>query len=1473
MMNVVRAKLCLKISMVLAVTAGSAFVQRAGATPTWNNPAGGNWSVAGNWSPSGAPGSASDVIFGDLGAGSPNTNDISSETIDSLTYNQDNGLLQTTVIDPGQTLTVNSSIAAGSALLSIGSTSGSTGAGTIVGAAILGGSGASALSLNGSSDIWVSQGFTSAGTHYAQLDLSQLGTLNATIGRLWVGVNVNGNNRPAGVLLLALTNNITLTGGAPQVMVGNAASNGNIGETTSTLSFGQQNVILANTWRLGGNKCQATINFNTSIVNAPSLKIRNTDGVSPCTVIDFGDNSEAGPTGTSQSVTADFSVGTVDISANVMHIPQGQTGSTSGTTSESGTSTSTVTFGAGTVNVPDLEIGYGNASNPNASTGATTGTLNVNNGSFSSGAEVIASTMLRLARTNGGNSTITGTLNINGGSVIANNIVSGGGNSTINFNYGSLTVSNTGGSLAFPIRTFSIGSAGSTTLNIPVSTSGATLVVSNLTTGGSSGNNVINVTAIPPIAKYPATFTIIQYSGTESGNGTGTFALNSLPTASPSYAGSIADSGNGMVQLTLTSGPVAVLGLTWNGTTSGDWDTSTYNWLFQGYETNFFSSANVTFNDSTTQSNISLDLALSPGSVTVANNLLQYTFGGSGYIAGAATLTKSGSASLTLDNQGGNNNISTVVINGGTLQIGEGDAYGGLSTVNITNNGTLTFDRVDNVTVSSPIAGSGALQQIGGGALVLLGANSYSGATTVTNGTLEIDGTSGTGSVTTSPGTTLAGGGTVNGPVTVGGQFVPGPSGGTGIFTANAGLTLNAGSTLSFGLNAANSSASDSVSVVGNLNVHNNTITVNFDGTPQGGAQYVLFTYTGTLSGSFNPTVLGTHFTTVVDTTSTPGTVYLDVTSSSGSSLDWASTSDSTWDTITTNWLDLNTHLPSTFAAGDNVLLDDTSGVVTTINIPSGVNVAPASITDSATNNSFTISGSGHITGTGGIVLSGPSTLAINTANSFSGAVDIQAGTLQTGNGSALGNAASVTVENGATLDMNGQNLGGTVITASGPGFNGQGAIINNGAAQVQSLRQIVLAADTTFGGSGNWEMNNSGGAASLSTGGNPYSLTKVGGNTIDLQNLATFDSALANIDIQGGTLLFNGLTPNMGDPSYTLTVETGASLAFGGNNIVWNKQFVFNGDGSTMTVNVEGGANDVLSGPVTLNGECVFNVAGVQLIVSDSIGGGGGIIKSGSAPLILGASTSYTGDTTINAGTLLLTNGATISTSTNITLAAGTELDTGGSGLTLVAGQSLNGDGAVAGKLTASAGSTVAPGFGGETGTLTVSNAVVLLGTNTMAIDQDTGTNDVLQSGGVITYGGTLNLVNFGSPLANGAVFKLFNASSYSGSFTTIIPATPGPGQAWDTSALRTSGIIKVATTAPLSFSNVKQVSGNLIISGSGGGAGNPYYVLSATNLMTPLANWSRIATNSFDSNGNFIFTNSISTSVRQRFYQIQLP
>jgi hypothetical protein len=67
-------------------------------------------------------------------------------------------------------------------------------------------------------------------------------------------------------------------------------------------------------------------------------------------------------------------------------------------------------------------------------------------------------------------------------------------------------------------------------------------------------------------------------------------------------------------------------------------------------------------------------------------------------------------------------------------------------------------------------------------------------------------------------------------------------------------------------------------------------------------------------------------------------------------------------------------------------------------------------------------------------------------------------------------------------------------------------------------------------------------------------------------------------------------------------------------------------------------------------------------------------------------------------------------------------------------------------------------------------------------------------------------------------------------------------------------------------------QVSGgNLILKGTGGLALGTYYVITATNLMTPLADWVTVSTNMYDTNGNFSVTNSLLPGVGQSFYRIK--
>ena len=85
-------------------------------------------------------------------------------------------------------------------------------------------------------------------------------------------------------------------------------------------------------------------------------------------------------------------------------------------------------------------------------------------------------------------------------------------------------------------------------------------------------------------------------------------------------------------------------------------------------------------------------------------------------------------------------------------------------------------------------------------------------------------------------------------------------------------------------------------------------------------------------------------------------------------------------------------------------------------------------------------------------------------------------------------------------------------------------------------------------------------------------------------------------------------------------------------------------------------------------------------------------------------------------------------------------------------------------------------------------------------------------------------------------------------------------------------SGYSGIAS-APLAFNAVYQSSGNLILSGFGGGAANPYYVLTSTNVGLPLAQWQLVATNNFGALGDFSITNAIEPGTPQLFYRVRLP
>jgi hypothetical protein len=157
------------------------------------------------------------------------------------------------------------------------------------------------------------------------------------------------------------------------------------------------------------------------------------------------------------------------------------------------------------------------------------------------------------------------------------------------------------------------------------------------------------------------------------------------------------------------------------------------------------------------------------------------------------------------------------------------------------------------------------------------------------------------------------------------------------------------------------------------------------------------------------------------------------------------------------------------------------------------------------------------------------------------------------------------------------------------------------------------------------------------------------------------------------------------------------------------------------------------------------------------------------------------------------------------------------------------------------------------------------------MELDAQFGTNDSIVGMSGVTYGGTLVVTNLAGILAAGASFKLFNAASYGGTFDLIVLPPLGGSLSWNTHNLAVNGTIKVAGGPSMDL--VTHSGTSIAISGSGGNPLSNYYVLVSTNVLVPVSSWNSIATNQFDSNGNFSFSDTISPGVAQRFYALHSP
>jgi uncharacterized repeat protein (TIGR03803 family)/autotransporter-associated beta strand protein len=176
--------------------------------------------------------------------------------------------------------------------------------------------------------------------------------------------------------------------------------------------------------------------------------------------------------------------------------------------------------------------------------------------------------------------------------------------------------------------------------------------------------------------------------------------------------------------------PIAPV-LTWNNAgATGDgktWDVGVnQNWNHQGNPTVFSQYDNITFNDTNNGNyNVTLNTIVTPATVTFANYGGNYTISGVGGIGGAASLTASGSAQVTLNTSNTYSGPTTVAA--GTLVIGAASALPFNTAVTIGGDTPATqapaelqlADGIGDTAVSSLIVNPGATFDITDNALAI----------------------------------------------------------------------------------------------------------------------------------------------------------------------------------------------------------------------------------------------------------------------------------------------------------------------------------------------------------------------------------------------------------------------------------------------------------------------------------------------------------------------------------------------------------------------------------------------------------------------------------------------------------------------------------------------------------------------------------------------------------------------------------
>ncbi len=538
------------------------------------------------------------------------------------------------------------------------------------------------------------------------------------------------------------------------------------------------------------------------------------------------------------------------------------------------------------------------------------------------------------------------------------------------------------------------------------------------------------------------------------------------------------------------------------------------------------------------------------------------------------------------------------------------------------------------------------------------------------------------------------------------------------------------------------------------------------------------------------------------------------------------------WDVSgTSNWQ--TNGVATIFNNGDTVTFDNSGSSSPALYVAG--TPQPALAIFNTTSKAYTISGSGSISGTNQLVKMGSANLTISNTNHYSGGTIISNSTVLPGNTNANGTAWG----SGPIILM-----GGTVQ------FSGYGGSTGNPFGGLTNTITVPSGQTGTLRLPPRW-------GYSL-----PFTSPLTGGGTLNLTVDYVRDFFSGNWSAFTGQII---VSPRSGTGDFRVDNSAGyAQTSIFLNNGV--NFYSINANNQTTDIGELGGSSTAFIGAgslSSLNPTWRIGAKNTSNTYAGTIADSGvtSVIKTGIGTLVLSSSNNtYSGGTTVNGGTLMVSN------------SAGTA--TGLGPVTVSSGGTLAGAGIISGSVTVNSGGALMPG--NPLGTLTLSNSLGLASGSTTFVQLEHSSplsNDLVNVLGTLSEGGTLNVTNIGvATLANGDSFKLFNAANYFGSFSGfVLPSLTG-SLVWNTNTLMTSGMLSVTKLTPPTISGMQVINGNLVINGSGGAAGWPFYLLASTNMNLPMSQWTSVATNNFDTSGNFILTNVITPSTPATFYRIQL-